>query len=140
MTMGTSWTDDEYARVAMALLYPPSRTTTVLIAFAAATSQLGYALDAKLQQLSPTAKGHVLELADGILAAVREKHESVGGCGTPDVIRVGDIQRDPRAGQQLRASEIDAMRAELALLTDHYVNPRAAGATSGGGINGSWCT
>lgn len=133
-----TFSDDEYGRVARALLFPPYRKQVVGIGFMFGVDQLGYALDAKLQQLSESAKADVLALADRILTAVREKHDAVTGCGTPDVTRVGEIQKNAQFGQQVRAREIDDMRAELALLTDHYVNPRAAGSSVGGGINGTW--
>lgn len=134
----TTWTDEEYARVARALRFPLNRRTARLIGFAAATAQLGYALDAKLQQQDEIGKAYALEMADRIIAAVRAKQEAVGDCGTADVTKVGDITKDPRLGQQLREDAIDEMRADLALAIDHYVNPRATGmAGGGGGINGT---
>ena len=139
--MGLStWTDEEYARVARALRFPLNRRTTRIIGFAAATAQLGYALDAKLQQQDAIGKAYALELADRIIAAVRSRQETASGgdCDTQGILKVGDITFDRRQGQQLRADVIEEMRNELALAVDHYVNPRAAGMPgSGGGINGT---
>lgn len=133
----TAWSDEEYARVAKALLWPPFRRAVVTIGYVSATDQLNYALDAKLKQLGPADKVEALTLADRILVANLAYEDAV--LVAPEVTRVGEISRDMKAGLEQRLGVIREMRARLSALVDHPVNPKADPALNeGGGANATW--
>ena len=144
MATPTTWTTEEYATLAGALLYPESRAA-VVVSGVTPSDALGWQLDARLQQLGPEAKQRALALAEKIRqgeeALLSNLLGGAGGCGGQrgSVIRVGDIQLDPRLGRTERENALGRARALLSSMVDFPVNPNAT-VTSGGGINGRWAT
>jgi hypothetical protein len=144
--MTTSWLDDEYGRVATALLYPSSRRTVVVHGdFASSSSPIAYQLLGHIVELSEAAKAQALALADQINAAeTRLLGQALGDCGSGGsdlaVTRVSDITLDPRQGIALTQRLIARARARLSALVDFPVNVASdlADGGGGGGINGNW--
>lgn len=129
----TAWSDDEYGRVAVALLYPAYRRAVVTVGYAAATDQLNYVLDAKLTVLSATQKAIVLSLADQINADEQSYQDAAKD--VPEVTKVGEIGRDVEKGLQRRREALAVARARLARQVDHVVNPYAEDILTGGASN-----
>lgn len=142
--MPTSWTDEEYATVATALLYPGGRLRTVVSGYQPASFPLGWQLDARLQQLDESAKQQALTLARQIQAGEEGLASSIlgssGGCagGRGAVLQVGDIRLDPRLGRSEKEGILQRLRARLAALVDFEINPNRPDLAGGGGINGRW--
>lgn len=142
--MPTSWTDEEYATVAKALLYPGGRLRTVVSGYQPASFPLGWQLDARLQQLDESSKQDALTLARQIQAGeealVSAAFGGAGGCagGRGAVTQVGDIRLDLRLGRTERESVLQRLRARLAALVDFCINPNRSSLGGSGGINGSW--
>lgn len=141
--MPTSWSDEEYAQVAKALLYPGSRVAVVVSGYSGAVP-VAWQLDGRLQQLDSATKAEALTLARQIQAgeqALLDGAFGSGGCGggRGAVLQVGDIRLDPRLGRMERESLLQRTRARLAALVDFCVNPNRPELAAGGGINGSWC-
>ncbi len=133
--MTTTWTDSEYARVARALLYPLSKTATVIQGGVKLTTYLRSALDAPLQLLDEQEKQDCLVLADKIEQKMLEKFDSLQA---PDVTQVGDIKRDPMLGLNAQQSVIAEMRALLSSRVNFPVNVVGAG-PGASSINATWC-
>lgn len=134
--MTTSWTDEEYGRVAAALLWPRSRLSTVVLAPLSPAVQIAFLLGPRLEGLDLQAKTDALTLADSILQA--EAQRDVAAAKSPHVTQVGDIRLDARLGQSVRAQSIEERRDRLASRVDFYVNPSAVRLGAAGGINATW--
>lgn len=142
MTNVTTWTDEEFATVAGALLYPESRRAAVVSGYSPAVP-MAWELDGRLQQLGPQAKARALVLAQQIRAGEAALLGAAlggdAGCGDfrdGAVIQVGDIKFDPRLGRTERESMLARARGLLASMVDFVVNPNAQLGV-GGGINGT---
>lgn len=127
----TSWTEEEYGRIAIALRYPPSSrlvaTSMMTIDADIVTGQLR----ARIERLKESDKIRALALCDEIDAAKRARAKAAGR--SPDVTRVGDIDRDVAKGDAIRAAQIETLRDELAELCDFPKNPCAdSGASTWG--------
>lgn len=134
--MATVWTDDEYGRVARALLYPSSRTFVVVAGFEPDSIPIGWQLDKRLERLSPSAKTEALKLADKILKLREALVDASTSC--PEVGAVGNVKRDVQAGLIARQKGIDVAVGLLASAVDWHVNPNAEDVEVGG-VNGTWC-
>ena len=135
MSVTTSWTDDEYARVARALLYPAFRHTTAVAGWMRSADQLSFTLDTILQQLTPDAKADALVQADRI---AQDSADYFGAAKkAPHVTKVGDISLDARQGLELRAQAVESQRDQLANAINYVVNPSGSRLDSGG-MNGTW--
>lgn len=140
--MPTSWSDEEYALVAKALLYPGSRVAVVVSGYSGAVP-IAWQLDGRLQQLTESTKQEALTLARQIHAGEESLFSGAfSSCGTGRgaVLQVGDIRLDPRLGRLERESLLQRARARLAALVDFCVNPNRPELAAGGGINGGWST
>ena len=138
----STWTEEEYAAVAVALRYPASRLGAVTIGYSP-TVQMAYQLGPKLEQIPTSQKPRVLALAQQVLTAEDRLTSRVlgGGCDDDrDVIRVGDITFDRNRGRDELATQVERLRGRLADLVDFPVNQANAGSGTGGGINGTWST
>jgi hypothetical protein len=133
----TAWTDDEYGRVARALLYPSSRTFVVTFGFEPDSIPIGWQLDTRIARLNAAAKAEALKLADLINKLRLEMIEASTSC--PEVQGVGNIKRDVMAGLRIRRSGIDEALALLETRVDWHRNPNAENAGAAGGMNGTWC-
>lgn len=132
--MTTTWEDAEFASVAKALRYPCARDNVIVPGFPFDLIHQAWLLDRVLEHLDAGCKGEILSLAENVNAAERAKWESVA-C-SPDVTKVGNIERDVAKGLRIRASVIDEMRARLSEMIPFAINPAAA--PSGiGGIQGA---
>ena len=133
----TTWTDEEYACVAAALLWPSSRQSVLVMGMFPAGA-LPFQLGGRLSALAETEKASALSLARQIEAAERELYAMASGCSQKlSVTRVGDIELDVRAGLAQRRQIIAEMRGRLALAVNFIVNPNAQNAPAGG-ISGTW--
>jgi hypothetical protein len=132
--MPTSWTDEEFAKVSEALLYPGARVATVITGYSPAVA-VAWELDARLQMLDEAGKARALQKAQAILLAEDSLLGKALSCEQLNVIRVGDIQFDPRLGIDQSGRLITRARELLSAFVDFPVNPNASGATGGGGIN-----
>lgn len=142
--MPTSWTDDEYGVVAVALLYPGSRVAAVVSGYSGSVP-VAWQLDGRLQQLNESAKQAALTLArqiqgaeDALLGGLLGGAGGCGGGSRGAILKVGDITLDPRLGRTERESLIERARQRLAALVDFVVNPARPGLAAGGSINGTW--
>jgi len=127
----TTWSDDEYGRVARALLYPASRTAVVIQGYSGSSQPIAWQLDGRLQQVTPPAKTEALALADRILTQEQAYEDAIGI--PPDVRGVGDIKLEAKYGLQTREIVMRRMRARLALLIDFKVNEVGDDMLGGGG-------
>ncbi len=138
--MPTAWTDEEYATVAEALLWPLSRTA-VLTYGLTPSYFYGRDLDARLQQLTEISKARALELARQVRAIedkrIAEVMGGAGSCGSDlDIVKVGDITFDRSQSQMRTDSVLGTLRGRLAAVVDYFINPGQGGAASNvGGIN-----
>lgn len=139
-----AWTDQEYAEVAEALLWPVSRSNVLTIGPTPAYLY-GAHLDARLQQLDAISKARALELARQVRAIEDKRIAEVtgtgGSCGSDiDIVQVGDIRFDHSTRQQRTDSMLGTLRGRLAALVDFWINPNAGGAGGGGAgsISGTW--
>jgi len=140
MATPTTWTNEEYAIVAGALLYPESRLA-VVVSGVTPEAAFAYQLDGRLAQLGPEAKQRVLDLARQIRAGESALLAGMLGssCGSQRgaVLQVGDIRLDPRLGRTEREALLSRARALLSSMVDWPVNPNTS-LEAGGGINGRW--
>lgn len=132
--MASAWTDDEYGRVATALLYPSSRTFVVVAGFEPDSVPIGWQLDTRLSRLSSTAKAEVLTLADKVKTLRAAVIDAGSSC--PEVSAVGTVKRDVMAGIRARRASLDEAVALLESLVDWHRNPNS-NAPGVGGINGT---
>lgn len=142
--MATTWNDEEYARVAIALLYPGHRPTFLPVGVSVLVFQLVRKLSAALEQLPEIVKGRVLDLCGEIEALERDLSgvdSSIAGLQDPSVLRVDKITLDPTAGLRIRAEQVARVRARLVGLVGVPVNPESdlSGSSEAGGINASIC-
>ena len=143
--MPSTWTDEEYATVAKALLYPGGRVRTIVSGYTPAAYALSWQLDARLQQLDEASKQDALTLArqvqageDALFAGAFGGAGGCAGAGRGAVLQVGDIKLDPRLGRTEREALLSRARERLAALIDFCINPNRTGLGAGGGINGTW--
>lgn len=135
--MPTTWTDEEFAAVSEALLYPGARVATVLTGYSPAVA-VAWQLDARLQMLDEGGKARAIEKARAINLAEQALLGKSLGEADLDVIRVGEIQLNPQLGIDQTSRLIARARQRLASFVDFPVNPNASD-NAGGGINGTWC-
>jgi hypothetical protein len=139
----SSWTDEEYALVATALLYPAARYATIVVGHSPA-AQFAWQLGGKLEQIPTSLKPQVLVLAQQVHAAEEALTGRAlgggGGCmGNLNVVQVGDIRLDLSQGRGEVEGQAGRLRRRLSDLVAFPINPQSA-LGSGGGINGTWST
>lgn len=136
--MATAWTDDEYARVATALLYPAYRRAQVTHAWQLDNS-FEYALLAKLEAVPEGAKAGALALADKI--ALKEDSLADGDnspAASDNIKKVDRIEFfEPHLARREAEKTISRLRARLSALIDHPVNPNYE--IDGGGVCSAVC-
>ena len=139
----SSWNDEEYATVAIALRYPASRLGAQTVGYSPTVTQ-AYALGPKLEQIPPSMKPRVVLLAQQVTAAEDKlTAQALGGgddCDDREVIQVGDIKFDRSIGVDQTSTQADRLRRRLAEMIDFPVNTSSVGGTTSGGINGTWST
>lgn len=134
--MSTVWTDDEYARIATALLYPAYRRVQITYGHQLDNSY-EYALNAKLEAMPERGKNVALALADQIQELEADLIQSTtNGEGVKKVDRIEFFTLAEQRSERERNLERTRMR--LSALIDHPVNP-TPGLTSASGINSAVC-
>ncbi len=137
--MATAWTDEEYAQVATALLYPAYRRAQVTQAWQLDNS-FEYALVAKLEAIPAAAKAGVLLLASQIAAKETVLAENGPSVSAEDNIKKVDRIEffEPHMARREAEKSIDRLRARLSALIDHPVNPNVD-LNAGGGVCSAVC-
>jgi len=134
--VSTAWTEDEYARIATALLYPAYRRVQITYGHQLDNSY-EYALNAKLEAMPERGKEGALALADQIQELEADLIRSTtNGEGVRKVDRIEFFTLAEQRAERERNLERTRMR--LSALIDHPVNP-TPGLTTAGGINASVC-
>lgn len=140
----TFWSDEEYAVIATALLYPASRRRVGVDGFFPTGYALSWQLDGRLMAIDETTKQGALSLArminQGELGMIAGLLSGQGGgaCGSRGaVLQVGDIKLDPRLARTERESTLTRARQLLGLMVGFDVNPNAQ-LTAAGGLGGTW--
>lgn len=142
--MGTTWTDDEYASVAKALLYPSYLPSFVSIGTSYLVFTLTRKLSAALQQVPPFVKEDILQISSSIHSLERKISgidESDPGLYDPTVVQVDRIKLDPSAGMTTRVSQVARLRSQLSSMLGVEVNPESplSRDNAGGSIYASIC-
>lgn len=144
--MGTPWSQDEYQRVARALLYPLSSSPQFPSDYFSADPELGFVVGGllfRLQTVRAEVKPTILTLANKVNTAHDAFLEQASGdCANLDLLGVGNVKRDPKGGLSLRAKLIEAMRERLASSIPIEICPWSSAARLteffGSAISGTW--
>ena len=135
---GSTWTAEEYARIALALLYPGYLPSLLTVGYTTEILDLARRLYVAIQQLPEPSKIQALAYADQVKTLV-DKYTGQGACaGQDNVIQVDKIKLDPKQGLDLLERRIDYLRSLLSALVGVQVCP-SAGECAGSGISSAVC-
>lgn len=134
----SNWTDEEYARVATALLYPGYQPTFLSVGFTPEEFHMTRLLRVALDQLPDSSKAEVLAYADRVKTlnlGLIEKGDPAQVDGVKKVDRIEFFELAQQRGDVERS--VDLARGLLSSVLGVPVNESRLANTRGGGINGT---